>query len=92
MLGEYRYAIRQSRHRARYEQWLAEGIANARVLAVDDETATEYAEVRDELKRRGRPIPSNDIWISALARHHGLPVLSRDKHFDPVPKLKRLTW
>jgi tRNA(fMet)-specific endonuclease VapC len=92
VLGEYRYGIRQSRYRARYEEWLAEMIANCRVLAVDEETATEYAEVRSELKRRGRPIPGNDVWIAALARQHALPILSRDEHFDLVPKLKRLTW
>jgi predicted nucleic acid-binding protein len=32
------------------------------------------AAVRDELKRRARPIPSNDLWIAALARQHRLPV------------------
>lgn len=92
VLGEYKYGILQSRHRARYEQWLSEVIANSRVLVVDEETAFEYAEVRDELKRRGRTIPGNDVWIAALARQHGLPILSRDEHFDLVPKLKRMTW
>jgi predicted nucleic acid-binding protein len=92
VLGEYRYGIRQSRHRARYERWLAEVLASCRVLVVDEGTAGQYAEVRDELKRSGRPIPGNDLWIAALARQHDLPLLSRDRHFDSVPGLRRLGW
>ena len=92
VLGEYRYGIRQSRNRARYEQWLAEAIAGYQVLDVDAGTAEHYAEVREELKRKARPIPANDLWIAALARQHRLPVLSRDRHFDFVPGLKRISW
>ena len=90
VLGEYRYGIRQSRHRARYERWLAEVLASCRVLVVDEGTAGHYAEVRDELKRSRRPIPGNDLWIAALTRQHALPLLSRDRHFDFVPGLKRV--
>lgn len=92
VLGEYKYGIRQSRHRARYERWLAEVIASCRVLVVDERTAREYAEVRGELKRSGHAIPANDLWIAALARQHALPLISRDQHFDFVPGLKRVGW
>ncbi|HXP85375.1 MAG TPA: PIN domain-containing protein [Bryobacteraceae bacterium] len=91
-LGEYLYGIRLSRHRARYERWLAEVIASCRVLEVDAGTAGHYAEVRGELKRSGRPIPANDLWIAALARQHASPLVSRDQHFDFVPRLKRVGW
>ena len=92
VLGEYRYGIRQSRHCARYERWLSGMLAALRVLVVDDGTARAYAQVRGELKRSGHPIPSNDLWIAALARQHGLPLLSRDRHFDFVPDLRRVAW
>ena len=92
VLGEFRYGIRQSRGRARYERWLAESIPSYRVLTVDEETAERYAEIRDELKHRGRPIPANDLWIAALTRQHALPLLSRDQHFDSIPGLKRIGW
>ncbi|HEY1497764.1 MAG TPA: type II toxin-antitoxin system VapC family toxin [Candidatus Solibacter sp.] len=92
VLGEYRYGIAQSRNRIRYEKWLKELVSNCRVLNVDDATAREYAILRGELKRGGRPIPANDVWIAALARQHSMPVISRDEHFDSVPKLKRLAW
>lgn len=92
VLGEYRYGIRQSRHRMRYEQWLDGMLASFRVLVVDNGTAQAYADVRDELKRSGRPIPGNDLWVAALTRQHALPLLSRDRHFDFVPGIRRVGW
>lgn len=92
VLGEYLYGIRQSRDRANYEAWLAKWIPTYRMLTVNSETAERYADIREELKRQGRPIPANDTWIAALARQHSFPVLTRDQHFDFVPGLKRITW
>lgn len=91
-LGEYLYGIRQSRDRDRYEVWLAKSIENFRVLFVDEETAACYAALRGELKKAGTPLPSNDVWIAALARQHGHDVLSRDRHFDRIPELRRISW
>jgi len=92
VLGEYRYGIQQSRERQRYERWLVEYLPKFRVLNVDEQTTTSYAVVRGELKRAGTAIPSNDVWIAALCRQHSLPVLSRDRHFDLVPALRRIDW
>ena len=92
VLGEYRYGIRQSRDRQRYEQWLTESIRSYRVLDVDEETAIFYATLRFELKRAGTPIPSNDVWIASLCRQHSLSLLSRDRHFDMVRGIERIDW
>ena len=92
VLGEYRYGIQQSRERQRYEHWLVEYLPKFRVLNVDEQTTTSYAAVRGELKRAGTPVPCNDVWIAALCRQHSLPVLSRDRHFDLVPGLRRIDW
>jgi predicted nucleic acid-binding protein len=45
-----------------------------------------------ELKRMGKPIPANDLWIAALCRQHSFPLSSRDRHFDVVPGIKRIEW
>jgi tRNA(fMet)-specific endonuclease VapC len=92
VLGEYRFGIARSRHRSEYEKWLKELIDATRVLPVDQETSGYYAQVRAELKKAGNPIPSNDLWIAALSRQHGLPLMSRDRHFDAVQNLKRIGW
>jgi len=92
VLGEFVYGIRQSRYRIRYERWLAELTSGCQVMGIDEGTAIEYAGIREELRRQGRPIPSNDVWIAALARQHGLRLLSRDRHFDWVSRVRRLGW
>ena len=92
VLGEYRFGIAHSRRRSEYEKWLRELMAATRILPVDDETSGHYAQVRTELKKAGKPIPSNDLWIAALCRQHRLPLMSQDRHFDTVEKLIRIGW
>jgi predicted nucleic acid-binding protein len=92
VLGEYLCGVHGSRFRLRYEEWLESNIAVFEVLPIGRETAQRYAEIRRELKAAGRPIPSNDVWIAALAREHGFPLLSRDDHFRAVQGLDLLTW
>ena len=92
VLGEYRYGIAHSRDRKHYEEWLTEYLSRFRILDVDEATTISYRDVRTELKRAGTPIPSNDVWIAALCRQHRLPLLSRDRHFDAVPGVRRLAW
>lgn len=92
VIGEYRFGLIRSTKRRSLEGLLAELIAEMRVLSVDAETAKAYSTIRDELRRAGRPIPENDIWIAALARQYGLALVSRDGHFDDVPGLRRLSW
>jgi tRNA(fMet)-specific endonuclease VapC len=92
VLGEYRLGIAQSRHRAEYENWLRQWIAAVTVLDVDRGTASHYAAVGLELRRAGKPIPVNDLWIAALCRQHSLPLVSRDRHFDWVAGIQRINW
>lgn len=91
-IGEYRYGISQSRHKARYESWLEGLILDSRVLDVDEGTTRQYAGITLELRSLGKPIPTNDLWIAALCRQHGLSLLSRDRHFDFVPGIQRVNW
>lgn len=92
VLGEYRYGIAQSRNRASYEKWLAGLLRDCMVLDVNEPTSHYYAEIVLELKRKGKLIPTNDIWIAALCRQHSLPLVSRDRHFDQVTGSKRIEW
>ena len=92
VLGEYRHGIAQSRHRASYENWLAGLLHDCLVLDIQEPTTHCYAEIVLELKRKGKPIPTNDIWIAALCRQHSLPLLSRDRHFDLLAGIKRIGW
>lgn len=92
VLGEFRYGIAESRHRAAYERWLENQLPHFEILTVTDGTAIAYAGLRTALRHLGRPIPANDAWIAALALQHRLPVLSRDEHFDVVAGIVRKSW
>lgn len=62
------------------------------VLATDETTTRHYAEFRLQFASAGTPIPMNDLWITAIARQHKLPLISRDAHFDHVAGLTRIGW
>lgn len=91
-LGEYQYGIRQSRHRARYEEWLTRSLPLAELQHITPVTASHYADLRLQLKACGTPIPANDLWIAAQARELGMPLLSNDAHFDSIPDLDRIAF
>lgn len=92
VLGEYRYGIAQSRHCVVYEKWLNELLPDCEILEVTEATTHHYAAISLELRKGGKSIPTNDLWIAALCRQHALPLLSRDRHFDLVSGLKRVEW
>lgn len=90
--GEYLFGVRHSRLRGHYEQWLKQNLTALELLPINSETANHYADVRSELRHAGKPIPSNDVWIAALARQFGYPLLTRDRHFDAIRGLRVVTW
>ena len=73
------------------ERTLTRFLASERVSVLyPDETTTQvYAGLFAQLRRQRTPIPTNDIWIAALALQHNLALLSRDAHFDNLPQLRR---
>lgn len=92
VLGEYHYGLIRSKHRDRLLILLDALARESIVLQVDRRTAEAYAGIREKLRQAGRPIPENDVWISALALQHAEPVVSRDPHFDDVPGVERIGW
>ena len=58
---------------------------------LDKNTSIEYSDIFKELKMQGKPIPTNDLWIAALAIQHNLPVFTYDKHFTLINGLKIIT-
>ena len=62
------------------------------VFPCDLETAQWYGIIKDRLRRKGRPIPNNDIWIAAIALQYNLILVTRDSHFDEVESLQTEYW
>jgi tRNA(fMet)-specific endonuclease VapC len=59
------------------------------ILFASRATAEQYAHLFVQLKRAGTPVPDNDLWIAAVALEHDLALVTRDRHFDKLPQLRR---
>ena len=62
------------------------------VFPCDLETAQWYGIIKEQLRRKGRPIPDNDLWIAAISMQHDLILVTRDVHFDEVESLQTEHW
>ncbi|MDR4504036.1 MAG: PIN domain-containing protein [Candidatus Scalindua sp.] len=54
------------------------------LIQIDEETAGFYAEIYWDLRRKGKPVPSNDMWVAASAMKHGLALFTFDEHFNNI--------
>ena len=59
------------------------------VVPITADTAEWFATVKQQLRRKGTPIPINDVWIAASALEHGATLVSLDRHFENVDGLLR---
>jgi tRNA(fMet)-specific endonuclease VapC len=59
------------------------------VLYPDEQTNHHYAAAYRQLRLQGTPIPTNDLWVAALALQHNLRLHDRDRHFDHLPQIVR---
>ncbi len=57
---------------------------NVKLVPVTPTTADYYARISASLRAKGRPIPTNDIWIAAHAMETGADLVSADSHFEYV--------
>lgn len=89
VLGElfagFALGSRETTNRQELQQFLQS--PRAKLLLVDDGTAERYALIYRLLRTKGKPIPTNDIWIAATALQHDLAVFTYDAHFHEVDGL-----
>lgn len=86
VVGEQLYGFRQG---TRFDQNLAELRSflerpYVSIVPVGPVTADRYSMVMAALKAKGRPIPTNDVWIAAHAMETGADLVSADRHFEHV--------
>lgn len=62
------------------------------VIDIDSITAQHYGEITAELFKKGKPIPSNDIWIAATVKRDNLVLVTRDKHFYEIDGITIEKW
>jgi tRNA(fMet)-specific endonuclease VapC len=89
VLGELLFGFQNgSRYldnRRRLEEFLQQ--PRVRIVTLTLETAEHFGEISAKLRKRGKPIPTNDIWIAAQAVETGSDLLSSDSHFGEIEGL-----
>jgi tRNA(fMet)-specific endonuclease VapC len=89
VLGELRAGFLGGSKIAENQQNLTEFLASefVYVAKVSEATTSIYAELVAELKRKGKPIPTNDIWIAAITLEQRARLLTLDAHFSNIEGL-----
>jgi tRNA(fMet)-specific endonuclease VapC len=87
VIGELRFGALNSQRAAQNIRRVEQLVSRCQVLNATVNTAEVYARIRIELKRKGKPIPENDLWIAALCIERGLPLATSDEHFAAVDEL-----
>lgn len=85
LLGGFDCGSKNKQNRKELHAFLAS--SRVRFYPVGSNTANFYSQVYTTLKRKGKPIPTNDMWIAAQALEHGCMVCTYDKHFNAIDGL-----
>ena len=86
LLGGFGVGTREAKNRGELARFLDS--PRVEVVPVTAQTADSYALVYLGLRRKGQPIPTNDLWIAASALEHGAALLTRDAHFGQIDGLR----
>jgi len=86
VVGELMYGFRRGKHFERNAAHLRSFFDNpyTSFVAVGPVTADRYSRIAAALRAKGRPIPTNDVWIAAHAMETGADLVSADAHFEHV--------
>lgn len=79
-VGEMFYGARNSQNSLKNLGIYKEFFSYCNILSITDKTALHYSEIKINLKRIGKPIPENDLWIAANAIENSFTIVTRDKH------------
>ena len=91
--AELLYGVEVSPRRAQDVAALAAFLPYVEAVALDEDAALHYAEIRADLKRRGAMIGANDLFIAAHARVCGLTLVTNNTaEFERVPDLRLENW
>jgi predicted nucleic acid-binding protein len=87
-------ALAASEQRKKQLQTLYEQVVTrtTHILPITSSVTQHYATIFVTLRRKGTPIPTNDIWIAAIAKTHNLILVSDDVHFQHVEELQLENW
>ena len=88
VVGELYFASANSSRSETNLKNFKEVLSCMEIIPIDDAVCVSYAKIKSELKKKGRPIPDNDIWIAASAHAHSLSVATFDQHFSEISQVE----
>ena len=65
---------------------------NVHMLPVTWDTADLFGRISALLRKKGKPIPTNDIWIAAHAMEAEADLISSDPHFGYIDDLQWVSF
>jgi predicted nucleic acid-binding protein len=86
LLTGFAAGTREAKNRAELARFLDS--PRVEMVPVTSQTADSYALIYSGLRRKGQPIPTNDLWIAASTLEHGAALLTRDAHFAQIDGLR----
>lgn len=92
VIGELFYGAEQSKNKSNNIFKIESFASVCTMLPCDETTAKQYGHIKSLLKRKGDPIPENDIWIAAISLQHKLTLVTRDNHFKKIVGLSLEKW
>ncbi len=85
LLSGFEWGNKTKKNRDELHKFLAS--ARIKIFPLTSDTANFYSQIYFTLRKKGKPIPSNDLWIAAQALENGCVLCSHDKHFNAVDGL-----
>jgi len=88
VIGELYYGAFNSIKKEQNIKKINDFTAKASIINIDSKTSEEYGYIKANLKKRGHPIPENDVWIGAIAKQYNLILVTKDKHFNYIDDIE----
>jgi tRNA(fMet)-specific endonuclease VapC len=92
VLGELYIGLNRGINKSKNLKVFNDFLQGCTLINIDNETAKLYGEIVSKLYKKGKPIPTNDIWIAASAKQHGFTLITRDKHFKEIEDIDIKHW
>lgn len=85
LLSGFECGNRTKKNRDELQQFLSS--SRVKTFPITSDTANFYSQIYLSLKTKGKPIPSNDLWIAAQTLENGCVLCSYDQHFKAIDGL-----
>ena len=90
--GELNYGVARKPEAIRLREVVDEFLLRVTILPWDSDAAGEYGELRASLEQQGQPMGSLDLMIGAHALAAGLILVTNDRAFGRIAKIKIQDW